>query len=113
VRQQYLQVMSDANLRVLRIFLLNSCTEYSIDCQGYNTCEDVPDVEVGLFDLISSMNRRLVDGLSSTKNPVGVWNDEILERVDDLMADAAKFNIKLTVALHDVSDLLLLGTSIA
>eukprot|EP01102_Stenamoeba_stenopodia_P005032 TRINITY_DN15535_c0_g1_i1.p1 TRINITY_DN15535_c0_g1~~TRINITY_DN15535_c0_g1_i1.p1 ORF type:complete len:421 (-),score=62.75 TRINITY_DN15535_c0_g1_i1:55-1275(-) len=79
VRQEYLQTMANADLKVLRIFLLNSCTEYSIDCQGYNTCDDVPDVE----------------------NPVGVWNDEILGRVDDLMVDAAKFGIKLTIALHD------------
>ena len=32
---------------------------------------------------------------------VGVYNDTILERLDDLMAEASARGIKLTLALHD------------
>jgi len=32
---------------------------------------------------------------------VGVYNDTILERLDDLMQEASVRGIKLTVALHD------------
>lgn len=40
--------------------------------------------------------------MDDVENPVGVYHDDILNRVDALMNEAVQYNIKLTIALHDV-----------
>ena len=35
------------------------------------------------------------------ENPVGVWNDEVLNRIDNLMLHAHRRGLKLVIALHD------------
>ena len=76
----YLDTMVSANMKVLRIFILHSCTETTESCQGPNTCQPL------LFDV---------------EDPVGVWHDEVLERIDKLMWLCYLRDIKLTIALHD------------
>lgn len=75
-----IQCRQKANLRVLRIFILASCTTVSSTCQGANSCQTFPDVE---------------------SPAVGAWNDTVLQRVDDLMLRATQYGVKLTIALHD------------
>ena len=77
VRADALNAVRAAGLRVIRVFLLSTQGKGAI-----GACSDtqVPDVE---------------------PNSVGVYNDTILSRLDDLMYEASARGIKLTVALHD------------
>jgi len=79
-REYYLDIIQATELKVLRIFILHSCTEETERCQGPNTCQTLP------FDV---------------EEPVGVWHDEVLLLIDQLMYECYQRGIKLTIALHD------------
>ena len=77
VRIEALNAMRAAGLKVLRVFLLSTEGEGAVPA-----CDSspVPDVEPKI---------------------VGVFNDTILARLDDLLFEASIRGLKVTVALHD------------
>lgn len=74
-RVSVLDAMKAAGMKVLRIFI----TEVGSNAKGTN-CNYVADLE---------------------NDVVGVYNDDILKRIDDLMLEAYNRGIKLIIAMHD------------
>jgi len=73
-RLAVLQAAKDANLKVIRIFITS--TFY----HSHNTDSDA---------------------ISDLESWPGSYNDKILGQIDDLMADAKNYGIKLIIAMHD------------
>jgi mannan endo-1,4-beta-mannosidase len=77
IRTEALNAVRAAGIKVLRVFLLSTQADGSV---AACSSTPVPDVE---------------------PQAVGVFDDTILERLDDLLFEASARGIKLTVALHD------------
>lgn len=77
IRAEALNAVRASGIKVLRVFLLSTEGEGAV---AACSSSPVPDVE---------------------PKTVGIYDDTILERLDDLLYEASIRGIKLTVALHD------------
>ena len=77
VRAEALNAVRAAGLRVVRVFLLSTTGGGAVAA-----CADTPTPDL-------------------EPKAVGTYDDTILERLDQLMYEAAERSLKLTVALHD------------
>ena len=77
IRENTLDAVRAAGLRVIRVFLLSTTGQGSVAA-----CSDTPTPDL-------------------EPHEVGSYDDTILERLDTLMFEAAARGLKLTVALHD------------
>ena len=74
--EMYLDAMTAASVQVVRLFVVT--TEMG-KCTGQDWCTQVGDVE----------------------DPVGTYDDTILESMDDFLYQAYEAGVKVTLALHD------------
>ena len=74
IQKNYLTRMSDANMSVIRTFVTGYNKPWEMD-----HCDFYDDIE---------------------SNGVGVWNNTILDRIDDLVILANSYHIKVTLTFH-------------